>query len=67
MEDEEEEEEVGEEGGGTMGRGEGVGAEEESGDDLEFHDAHSELPGTDNNFIQVTTSGEYKLNCIMYT
>ena len=37
-----------EEDGGTLGRGEGVreDGEEESGDDLEFHDAHSELPGT---------------------
>ena len=37
-----------EEDGGTLGRGEGAReeGEEESGDDLEFHDAHSELPGT---------------------
>ena len=37
-----------EEDGGTLGRGEGAREEgaEESGDDLEFHDAHSELPGT---------------------
>ena len=33
--------------GGMVGRGEGVreGGKDESGDDLEFHDAHSEMPG----------------------
>ena len=40
-----------------VGRGEGVreGGEDESGDDLEFHDAHSELPG--NGQLSLLASG----------
>ena len=43
-----------EEGDGMNGRGEG--GEEESADDLEFHDAHSELPGTYCTYIQYVWS-----------
>ena len=47
-----------------VGRGEGVreGGEDESGDDLEFHDAHSELPG--NGQLSPLASGCTYMHCM---